>query len=694
MSTVIKTTFKLRRGKKEAWERNNPVLAYGEPGFEFDTNRLKIGDGVTAWVNLPYIGGDCVSPTINVLEIDGGHRISITDANGIKTVDVMDGVDGKDGASGSNGKDGSDGYTPVKGIDYWTEEEVTAIQEDNYAYITAELAKRGQLKPEFANTIEECTDTTQLYVLPDGYIYAYSSSEKEVFTDVLGEVGYTDNMRINSSGGIVAWGYQETNHADVTGYIPCKAGDIIRVKNMPIPDTFTSGTYWNNVASFDANKNYISQFALYTLANDSNAAYNRVIEDGNVVQFTVAPSLLGENIAYIVINAKDITDESEVYVNSEIKIVYEWKNTGIAFVSSDYADEIADHEARLKLLEATEGENEIPEYWLSELETKADAIQVAMETAGRNKSAFLWYTDAHWQTNSKMSPALLNYLAKNTPINKVNFGGDIINDPAEFTHDNIKYAYEWRKLIANLPNHHSVYGNHDVNHRTTDVSNMSYALLLADEETSDMVVGGDSYYYIDNPSEKTRYLYLSYLTNNHDKMVAQGQFIVDAIKSAQDGWHIVVIAHRWFQYAASSAPTVGSIPTYESEILNIFDAYNARSTHAASNYFYAQDFTEAKGKVEFCIGGHIHVDYNLQSNGGIPIIITTADANQNRVPDSTVDSGTIGTTTEAAVFGIIADYNNADITKITVVGVGRGTSRVVTSGGTVIPTSISNIVYS
>jgi hypothetical protein len=39
--------------------------------------------------------------------------------------------------------------------------------------IVTELAKRGQLAPEFANNIEECVDTTKLYVLPDGYIYSY-----------------------------------------------------------------------------------------------------------------------------------------------------------------------------------------------------------------------------------------------------------------------------------------------------------------------------------------------------------------------------------------------------------------------------------------------------------------------------------------------------------------------------------------
>ena len=45
---IIKTTFQFHRGLSEAWNRVNPVLKYGEPGFEKDTNRLKIGDGSTA----------------------------------------------------------------------------------------------------------------------------------------------------------------------------------------------------------------------------------------------------------------------------------------------------------------------------------------------------------------------------------------------------------------------------------------------------------------------------------------------------------------------------------------------------------------------------------------------------------------------------------------------------------------------
>ena len=36
----------------------NPTLAEGEPGFELDTGKLKIGNGTTAWNDLAYFGGD------------------------------------------------------------------------------------------------------------------------------------------------------------------------------------------------------------------------------------------------------------------------------------------------------------------------------------------------------------------------------------------------------------------------------------------------------------------------------------------------------------------------------------------------------------------------------------------------------------------------------------------------------------
>jgi hypothetical protein len=43
----------LRRGTKAAWAAANPILAEGEPGFETDTGKIKIGNGTRTWNALP-----------------------------------------------------------------------------------------------------------------------------------------------------------------------------------------------------------------------------------------------------------------------------------------------------------------------------------------------------------------------------------------------------------------------------------------------------------------------------------------------------------------------------------------------------------------------------------------------------------------------------------------------------------------
>ena len=47
--------IQIRRDTKAKWADLNPILAAGEMGFEIDNNRLKIGNGITAWNSLPYI---------------------------------------------------------------------------------------------------------------------------------------------------------------------------------------------------------------------------------------------------------------------------------------------------------------------------------------------------------------------------------------------------------------------------------------------------------------------------------------------------------------------------------------------------------------------------------------------------------------------------------------------------------------
>lgn len=87
------TTIQYRRGTAAEWTSVNPVLADGEPGLETDTDKMKTGDGVTAWNNLAYSTGTTI-----VQNADGTVSIPVTTVQG-DTGDVrislrqLDGVD-------------------------------------------------------------------------------------------------------------------------------------------------------------------------------------------------------------------------------------------------------------------------------------------------------------------------------------------------------------------------------------------------------------------------------------------------------------------------------------------------------------------------------------------------------------------------------------------------------------------------
>ena len=58
-------------------------------------------------------GKDGVSPTISVTNISGGHKLTIVDITGTKTIDVLNGADGQQGPAGPKGDAGTDGQNGV-----------------------------------------------------------------------------------------------------------------------------------------------------------------------------------------------------------------------------------------------------------------------------------------------------------------------------------------------------------------------------------------------------------------------------------------------------------------------------------------------------------------------------------------------------------------------------------------------------
>jgi hypothetical protein len=51
----VSVLMRLKRGLAAAWTSNNPVLADGEMGYSKDGGLIKVGNGTTAWADLPVL---------------------------------------------------------------------------------------------------------------------------------------------------------------------------------------------------------------------------------------------------------------------------------------------------------------------------------------------------------------------------------------------------------------------------------------------------------------------------------------------------------------------------------------------------------------------------------------------------------------------------------------------------------------
>jgi hypothetical protein len=79
----VVTQIQIRRGTAAQWTSANPTLASGEQGFETDTNKMKVGNGSTAWNSLPYIAADG-----DITGVTAGTGISGGGTSGTVTVSI------------------------------------------------------------------------------------------------------------------------------------------------------------------------------------------------------------------------------------------------------------------------------------------------------------------------------------------------------------------------------------------------------------------------------------------------------------------------------------------------------------------------------------------------------------------------------------------------------------------------------
>ena len=85
------TQIKLRRDTAANFASKNPILGNGEPAYETDTKKLKIGDGTTAYTQLAYFssggGSSDITATLPIKIVDGVISLEVDG----QTIQIVDG---------------------------------------------------------------------------------------------------------------------------------------------------------------------------------------------------------------------------------------------------------------------------------------------------------------------------------------------------------------------------------------------------------------------------------------------------------------------------------------------------------------------------------------------------------------------------------------------------------------------------
>lgn len=123
---------------------------------------------------------------------------------------------------------------------------------------------------------------------------------------VISDTGYLANTYLSSSTGAETYNWDW----ECTGFIPCKVGDIVRLKNVAFSKTSNSGS--NRIGFYNSDRSFVKMY-------NASATYDpqAVVDgNGNWTQFTVPSAASGA--AYFRLCCNGITATSIITVNQEI----------------------------------------------------------------------------------------------------------------------------------------------------------------------------------------------------------------------------------------------------------------------------------------------------------------------------------------------------------------------------------------
>lgn len=467
---------------------------------------------------------------------------------------------------------GKDGYTPIKGVDYYTDKEKVEFE----TYISTELAKRGQLKPEFANNVSECTDTTKLYVLPDNFIYAYMDTEQVInrYTNLAEPLpnNTTDTEKWVNGYRFSSSGISAQNGTTISNTIPCTNGDVIRIKGVTLRENADRIQLKASNLSDDAVSYFNNDFTpggVLTLKYDGQI-------DG-VYTFTVQTDIPREitGFRFAMPTPADastiIVTVNEEIIEAATEVTQTWANTGHAFIPTDYegriiavesradkntkdivknSESITNAFSRIENLENGLTKDEIPTYWQEHLDQKIKTIKNLHKQYGKDCFSFVFMTDTHYPSNlGKISPLLVKHIMNKANIKYALHAGDWQTRGCHTTkeallteNENIEKMFEpiIDRLLWQQGNHDGAYGlldrdgNGKYNNSDSNGNDYSpniresYIHNLTPQELHEFayrkvgMVGNVHFddtgtaYYIDDISNNVRYIGLNTQCNDYE----------------------------------------------------------------------------------------------------------------------------------------------------------------------------------
>ncbi|MBQ9780419.1 MAG: hypothetical protein IJW00_05700 [Clostridia bacterium] len=264
-------------------------------GMAFFASLVTMGNGIGAACALV----DSTGKVIASVESMGGAAVRYDQAQNLTDAEKAQARQNM-GITGT----GADGKTPVKGVDYYTEDDKAEVVQEVLA--TMDLPLYGYVDENkniiISGTLEGSAYTVK-YEMEDGSTLDIGDlvlgTEQEITNQIPlstdtdgtiynGGLGYKTDTRINSSG-VDA----ESADVSVTGYIPAENGQTVYMKGIAIENSGLS-----KIVMYDSDKSKLTEVYTSELSSVGNDVYS----------YTIAQ----EGTAYIRISSYNVFDGSQI----------------------------------------------------------------------------------------------------------------------------------------------------------------------------------------------------------------------------------------------------------------------------------------------------------------------------------------------------------------------------------------------